>query len=83
VKNLFGLQNVYLKAFMTRLTPVVRTQLFLKVTFSDKNRCTAFDSSMNKESGFVFWEMHEGVVTLIHFLLLPTDDCWESNVANL
>jgi hypothetical protein len=68
---------------MTRLTPVIRTQFFLKPTFSDKNRLAAFFSFMNKESGFAFWEMHEGaVVTLIHFLLLPTDGCCKLTVAN-
>ncbi len=55
---------------MTRLTPVVRTRLFLKLTFSDKNRLTAFHSFMNKESGFVFWETQEGVVALIHFVVV-------------
>jgi hypothetical protein len=70
VKNLFGLQNVYLKAFMTRLTPVVRTRLFLKLTFPDKNRLTALHSFTNKESCFVLWEMHEGVVALIHFVVV-------------
>jgi hypothetical protein len=56
VKNLFGLWEVYLQAFMTRLTPVIRTQFFLKLTFSDKNRLAAFVSFVNKESGFAFWE---------------------------
>jgi hypothetical protein len=82
VKNLFGLPDVYLQVFMKRLTPVIRTRLFLKLTFSDKNRLVGFHLFMNKESCFAFSEMHKGVVTLIHYLSLPIDGFCQPTVAN-
>jgi hypothetical protein len=44
VKNMFGLKDVYFQVFMIRLTLIVKTQNFLKPTFSDKNRIAAFHS---------------------------------------
>jgi hypothetical protein len=44
VKNQFGIQDVYLQVLLTRLTPVVKTRLFLKPSDSDKNRLAAFCS---------------------------------------
>jgi hypothetical protein len=70
VKNMFGLQDVYLQGFMTRLTLVVRTRPFLKLTFSDKSRLAAFHSCIDKESVFALEKCHWGVVTLIHFFVV-------------
>jgi hypothetical protein len=58
LKNLFGTQDVYL----TATTPFVKTLLFFKPT-----NVAAFHSHDNKEKCFWIWEMHEGVVDLIHF----------------
>ncbi len=65
VKNLLGLQDVYVQVFMTRLTPVIRIWHFLKSTFSDQNRRTAFHSFINKKSCFDFMKLM--MVTLIYF----------------
>jgi hypothetical protein len=75
VKNLFGIQDVYLQVLWTRLTLVIKTQLFLKLTYIDKNWLAAFQSFNDKENCFRIWEMQVGVVDLDSFLSLPTDCC--------
>jgi hypothetical protein len=64
-KNLFGIHNVYLQVLLTRLTPVIKTRLFLKPNDSDKNRLAAFQSLQRKH--FRIWETHNGVVDLDSF----------------
>ncbi len=82
VKNLFGIQDVYLQVLLTKLTPVIKTRLFLKLTNADKNRLAAFHTFDDKENCFRIWEMHEGVVDLDSFLLFPTAICWQLTGAN-
>ncbi len=50
---------------MTRLTLVVKTELYLKLTLSDKNRLAVFHSFViDRESGFhSFGKTHEDGVT--------------------
>jgi len=52
MKNLFGLQHVYLQVLLTRLTPVLKTRLFLKPTNVDKTGLATFHSFNNKENCF-------------------------------
>jgi len=49
VKNPSGCK-IYLQESMTRLTPIIKGQLFLKLTKVDKNRLAAFHSYIDKES---------------------------------
>jgi hypothetical protein len=68
--------DILFQVFVTRLTLIVKTWRLLKPTFTDKNNLASFRLLINdKENKLHIWEMHEGVATLIHFLLLPTDGC--------
>ncbi len=82
MKNLFGIQHVYLQHLLTRLTPVIKTQLFLKLTNADKNRLAPFHTFSDKENCFGIWEMHEGVVDLDSSLLLSIGVCCQLTFAN-
>ena len=53
VKNLFGFFDVLFQAFMTRLTPIIKTRHFLKLTCTDRNNLAALHSFIQtKESKF-------------------------------
>jgi len=52
VKKLSGIQDVNLQVLLTRLTPINKTWVFLKLTNFDKNRLVAFHSLQDKESEF-------------------------------
>ena len=66
--NLFGIQYVYLQVFLTRLVPVVKTRLFLKLMNVDKNRLAAFYTFNDKETVFAFGKRKRVWPTLIHFV---------------
>ncbi len=67
---------------MTRLTPVIRTRLFLKPPFSDMNRLATFHSYIYKESVLHLRNTREcGNLDSI-FLPLPTDTCYKPIVTN-
>ncbi len=73
VKNLLGIQDilfpmsvVYLQVLLTGLTPVDKTQLFLKPSNFSKNRLVTF-CLWDKESNFHAWEMRESVDDLDSF----------------
>jgi hypothetical protein len=68
---------VNLQVLMTRLTPVNKTRLFLKSSDFNKNRLVAFHSSCYKESNFMCEKCKRVWMTLIHFLLLPADSCYQ------
>jgi hypothetical protein len=67
VKNLFGIQDVYLQALLTRLTSVIKTRLFLKPTNADENRLAAFHTFLTKKIVFAFEKCARVWLTLIHF----------------
>jgi len=66
--NLFGIQYVYLQVFLTRLVPVVKMRLFLKLMNVDKNRLAAFYTLNDKETVFAFGKRKRVWPTLIHFV---------------
>ncbi len=44
VKNLFGFFVVLFQDFMTKLTPIINTRHFLKLTFTDTNNLAVLHS---------------------------------------
>ncbi len=67
---------------MTRLIPVDKTQLFLKLSDFNKNRLVTFFSLCYKESDFMCEKCKRVWMTVIHLLPLPTEGCYQPTVAN-
>ncbi len=82
VKNLFGIQDFYLQVFMSKMTHVIGTQLFLKPPFSDMNRLATFHSYIDRESVLRLRNTRECVNLDSIFLLLPTNSCCKQLVTN-
>ena len=67
VKNLFGIQDVFLQVLLTRLTPNIKTLLFLKLTNADKNWLTAFHTWWWRKLFLHLQNAQRCKLTLIHF----------------
>jgi hypothetical protein len=74
-----ALLDNYLQVILTRLTPCCQDSALFKV---NKNILGIHSIDYDKENYFFIGEMHEGVVDLDSFLLLPTDCCCQRAVAN-
>jgi hypothetical protein len=80
-RNLFGIQDVYLRVLLTRLTLVIKTCLFLKPLNVDKNRLAAFHAFKQRKQLLHFEKSTRVWLTLTHFLPLPTGGCCQPIVA--